>query len=347
MTFHGEFPKTKEVRDLYWILSSPGLLNSESSVFLGRIVKDQWFQEKAAEAREWFKLCDQKPAALLEDLKNRNIAVTVVGRYFEALLSFWIREYLKPESFYGGIPVQEYEPSKPGQGRNTIGEFDFLFRLAEKGVAAPQTYHWEAAVKFYIFAGDTIDQARKANHYFGTFLRDRLDIKIEKIFGHQLKLSEKLDGQHVLAHLGIQSPQVQAWVKGMLFYPLRKDWRHHPHPIEVSPHHLRGWWTEASDLDLPTENPDARWIHLPKYRWLSPAVVDPKKDGTEGLFKFHEMKDWCQKHFSEHLSPLMMAELRWNSSAQVWHEVNRGLIVYSGWSSAARDVLSSEGLAGV
>jgi hypothetical protein len=58
------------------------------------------------------------------------------------------------------------------------------------------------------------------------------------------------------------------------------------------------------------------------------------------------MKEQCRKHFSEHLSPQMWAELTWDSDQQVWREVNRGLIVYSGWLAAAGGVLSSEGLAG-
>lgn len=343
MTPSNEFPKTKEVRDLYWILKGPGLLNPDFPAFQDKLLKDEWFQEKAEAGREWFKNCDANPNALLDDLNNRENQTALLGRYFEALLSFWIREYLKPETFFDGIAVHEHEISRPGQGRNTIGEFDFLFRLPSQSGAPSAAVHWEASVKFYIFCGDTIDQAKQMNHYFGTFLRDRLDIKVGKIFNHQLKLGETPDGQCHLAHLGLSNPQVKAWVKGMLFYPLKSDWRNHPHPAEISPQHMRGWWTQANDLEVPVENSNDRWVLLPKHRWLSPAVIDPKRSGEEGLFRLDEMKEQCRKHFAEHLSPQMWAELTWDSDQQVWREANRGLVVYLGWLEAARESLAPAG----
>ncbi|MFL5815465.1 MAG: DUF1853 family protein [Bdellovibrionia bacterium] len=336
--------RTPSVRDLYWILKGPGLLNPEHPAFADRLLRDDWFQEKAREGEEWFRRCDENPAALLEDLKSRENQTMLLGRYFEALLSFWIREYLKPEAFYGGVPVQEHEPSKPGQGRNTVGEFDFVFKLPGHGALPSQIYHWEAAVKFYLFAGETPDQALKMNHYFGTLHRDRLDIKVAKIFHHQLKLSERLDGESVLAYLGLPSPQPLAWIKGMLFYPAQSScqnsWKNHVHPLEVSPHHQKGWWTEIHQLDVPVENRDDRWVILPKHRWLSPAMVQPQKGDEQRLFTLDEMKAHCQAHFAEHLSPLMWAEVSWNESMKAWNEVNRGLVVYSGWLGKALESLA-------
>lgn len=330
-----EHLKTKQVRDLYWILKSPGLLNPEHPAFADKLLSDEWFQKKASEGEEWFYRYDQNPAALLEDLKTRENQTMLLGRYFEALLSFWIRDYLKPEVFYGGIPVFEHKPSKVGQGRNTIGEFDFLFKTLSS-----QIYHWEAAVKFYICAAQTPEQSLKMDHYFGTFLKDRLDIKITKIFQHQLKLSGNLDGERTLAYLELPKPQPKAWVKGMLFYPAQTHWKNHPYPNEVSPHHQRGWWTEANALDIPAENINDRWVILPKHRWLSPAMVRPGDEDPK-LFTLGEMQEHCQKHFSEHVAPLMWAEVSWDESTQTWHEVNRGLVVYFGWLGAALESLDS------
>jgi hypothetical protein len=342
--------RTPSVRDLFWILNGPGLLNPECPAFAGRLLRDEWFQEKAREGEEWFRRCDQNPTALLEDLKTRENQTMLLGRYFEALLSFWIREYLKPEAFYGGVPVHEHERSKPGQGRNTVGEFDFVFKLPGCGATPPQTFHWEASVKFYLFAGETPDQALKMNHYFGTFHRDRLDIKVAKIFDHQLKLGERPDGETVLAYLGLPHPLAQAWVKGMLFYPANSDcpggWKNHAHPLEVSPHHLKGWWTHINELDVPVENPDDRWVILPKARWLSPAMVQPQYGDEQKLFTLDEMKAHCQAYFAEHLSPLMWAEVSWNETSQAWCEVNRGLVVYLGWLAGALASLDAAEAAG-
>jgi hypothetical protein len=320
------------------------LLNPEHPAFADKLLRDEWFQEKAYEGEEWFRHCDQNPATLLEDLKTRENQTMLLGRYFEALLSFWIREYLKPEIFYGGIPVFEHQP-KHGHGRNTVGEFDFLLKLADPLHLQP--YHWEASVKFYLCAGQTADQSLQMNHYFGTFLRDRLDIKVAKIFDHQLKLSERLDGEATLAYLGLPHPLAKAWVKGMLFYPAESDWKNHLYPAEVSPLHQRGWWTEVGQLDIPVENPDDRWVILPKYRWLSPAMVPSRtqsnSESEQTLFTLDEMKAHCQKHFSEHLSPLMWAEISWDELTKAWHEVNRGLVVYLRWGAAARASLERAG----
>ncbi len=335
MSFFGDFLKTQEVRDLYWILKGPGLLNPDYPAFADHLLRDEWFQENAQQGEKWFQACDENPKTLLEDLRNRKNPTTLLGRYFEALLSFWIREYMKPEAFRAGVPVHEHEASKPGQGRNTIGEFDFVFRLTGENPVLPQTYHWEASVKFYLFCGENIEQARQMNHYFGTYLKDRLDIKVGRIFNHQLKLSESLDGRNLLAHLGFFDPQPKAWIKGMLFYPAQSDWRNHPYPPEIAAHHSRGWWTQANELDVLAENIDNRWIILPKYRWLSPAVIYSSAENDQKLLTLDEMKDHCGKHFSEHLSPLMWAETKWDSQDQAWREVGRGLVVHFGWRAGA------------
>jgi hypothetical protein len=334
VTLPADLPKTKEVRDLYWILKGPGLLNSSHPAFAGQLLQDEWFQELSRQSKDWFKHYDLDPTPLLDDLKNRENPTTLLGRYFEALVSFWIRNYLRPEFFRAGVPVHEREGLKASHGRRTIGEFDFLFRLAA------QTVHWEASVKFYLFYRETAEQAREMSSYIGTFVRDRLDIKVGRMFGHQLKLSETPDGKAALAHLGLAEPQAKAWVKGMLFYPAQSDWKNHLYPAEVSPHHSRGWWTQADELDIPTQDTSNRWVLLPKYRWLSPVIIPSGGDPEQPLLTLQMMRDFCVTHFSEHLQPLMWAEVAQDQLTQNWCEVSRGLVVYRGWRTKARELLA-------
>jgi hypothetical protein len=331
-----ELPRTKEVRDLYWILKGPGLLNPDYPGFSDKLLRDEWFQQYARQAEAWFRQWDAHPEAFLDDLRTRVTPSTLLGRYFEALLSFWIRDYLKPTIFHAGVPVHERESSKVGQGRRTIGEFDFLFQLQEEVGQTPEARHWEASVKFYLFSGENAEQARQMNSYHGTYLRDRLDIKVHRIFEHQLKLGEAQDAQCLLERFGLAKPHSKAWVKGMLFYPSQSDWRNHEHPPEISPHHSRGWWTEAGSLEVSAQSATDRWVLLPKNRWLSPATIRPEIDVEQKLFTCDEMKEFCRTHFAEHLSPLMWAGVSFDSTAQAWLEITRGLVVHAGWLSKAR-----------
>jgi hypothetical protein len=311
-------------------------LNPDHAGFSNRLLRDEWFQQCARQGEAWFLELDKSPETFLEDLKKRLPPSTLLGRYFEALLSFWIREYLRPEVFHSGVPVHERERSESGQGRKTVGEFDFLFQLPQ----GPQAFHWEASVKFYLFSGETPEQARQMSFYHGTYLKDRLDIKVHRIFDHQLKLSENREAKPLLERLGLAHLETRAWVKGVLFYPSQSDWKNHEHPPEISAHHSRGWWTEADVLDVPVQGLENRWVLLPKYRWLSPVVIDPaihpNTQTEQALLTFAEMKDQCRTHFSEHLSPLMWAELSFEPSIQAWLEVSRGLVVHAGWLAEAR-----------
>jgi hypothetical protein len=313
-------------------------LNPDYPAFGEKLLRDEWFREKARAGEAWFRQLDQSPEGFLKDLSARIHPTSLLGRYFEALLSFWVREYLKPESFRASVPVHERERSKSAHGRRTIGEFDFLFKARSPDALLERPQHWEASVKFYLFCGNNPEQGLEMSSFYGTFMRDRLDLKVHRIFDHQLKLGENPEAHSLLASMGLEDLQPRAWVKGMLFYPSESDWRNHLHPPEVSPHHLRGWWTRAGEMVIPTQSGAPQdsayrrtlWALLPKYRWLSPCLVQSgDREGISALLTLEQMKSHCQSHFSEHLSPLMWAELCEDPATKAWVEVHRGIVVQS------------------
>ena len=215
---------TSEVRDLAGVMDSPCLL----APLRPQILSDVDCQAQLDRCEGALLRLDQDPRPLLEWLESMPGSV-LLGRYFEALLGFWIR-YL--------VGASRMEASfKILRERQVIGELDFVFEPP----GTEKLLHWEAAVKFYLCTASTPEGGRRADAFLGTMTKDRLDKKLAKLFDQQLEMPHGPEGRKQLQAAGYeQSPESRLFMKGALFYPAERDWRHHPHPPEVSPGHLRG-----------------------------------------------------------------------------------------------------------
>ena len=274
-------------RDLAWVFEGPGLLADGASV-----VGDQELAGLRGTLHRELEALARNPEPLERFLAERQ-KTGRLGEYFENLLAFAITRLLRAERFAFRLPVRE--------GGRTLGEFDLVFA---QGAAVAE--HWEASVKFYLCAADS----REARSFVGTEVRDRLDLKLASLENRQLKLSEAPTARAALDGLGFGEVRARALVKGMLFYPFRggqsaASLGELPSPPEVSPRHARGWWCDRLEGEVPAigEEKEARWVVLPKSRWLAPAKAETETFSTD------QLRARARQYFEGHRGAFMAAQV--------------------------------------
>ncbi|MCW8828409.1 MAG: DUF1853 family protein [Gammaproteobacteria bacterium] len=294
------------VRDLAWVIGSPGIL---SSGLIDR-VSDHWCRIAFLDRVPWLRHLDNHPAELEMWLAQHQSSF--LGHYFETLIAFWLTQWPRTQLLAWRLPLQGDE--------RVLGEFDLLFydRYCERH------FHWESAVKFFLRyrneAGDEI--------WLGPNPRDTLTDKFQKIFGRQLRLSRQSEAAVLLQQYGITGLTPQAFFKGYLFYPAQSAWQQPSSvPPESSPTHLRGWWCYASQPEqIPYVANDSRWLSLERLRWLSPVFSHEREPGLPRA----GLEALLARHFSGTDRPLLLAELQPGSDGS-WREVNRGFVVPAHW----------------
>jgi len=303
------------VRDLAWVMASPGLLQTAQE---GQVlVTDDWCRHVYATHENHLHELDENPMPLLDALSK--CKSHRLGIYFECLLRYWLQAILCVQQLHHNVPV--FQPQKTG-GKRTLGEFDFLFRCDEEKPAQ----HWEATVKFYLQKTD--DEGQPC--WVGPGDRDRFDIKLDRLFQHQLKLANFPEAQECLMRMNVESVQSSAFIRGYLFYPLDEAGKIETFhtaalaPYALSAHHHRGWWLYWKKVPIPTTTTDVRWVVLPKLRWLSPVCYGQEE---ETLMDTNALAVYCEMHFAHQDTPLLLVELSWQSTA--WLEVSRGFLLAS------------------
>lgn len=300
------------VRDLAWVMSSPGLLKTVPKG-LG-LVNDSFCARCYAQGVESLRELDKNPQVLQQWLAQRSSHR--LGVYFETLLIFWMMKVSGIESIRCNVPV--FRVQAPGTGRQTLGEFDVLLTLPGEKVAR----HWEAAVKFYLRWHDDSGAVK----WVGPAGRDRFDLKLDRMFTHQMVLSRKPEGKDLLDKLGFNNISCEAFVKGYLFYPA-----HEQSPLEddalMSPHHLRGWWLRHGESEFPQQHTDSRWYIVPRLQWLSPLWIT--LENVSLLQDKNQLMKMCAQHFSTANEELLVAEMLEVEAG--WYECARGFIVGKQW----------------
>jgi hypothetical protein len=297
------------VRDLAGVMEAPCLL----APLRPEILTDDECWAELRSRKEALLALDRDPTPLLKWLDAAR-GSPLLGRYFEALLGFWIQHLM-------GSPRMEAS-LKVHRERQTIGELDFVFESPQW----KRLFHWETSVKFYLCTAATPDEGGNPESYIGTMTKDRLDRKIFKLFGRQLEMPRSPEGREELRLAGFDSPpESRLFMKGALFYPAERDWRRHPHPAEVSAGHLRGWWSK----ELPSgADHDSRWVVLDRRRWLSPYRARVGEESVEPLTR-EQMILRASGHFESLRTAFMVAEVR--RQGDFWREHERGLVVHPGW----------------
>lgn len=247
------------VRDLAWVLASPPLLRPSDKGL--RWLNTAWGERAFRASEDWLAALDRHPAPLLDSLSRRNDHR--LGSHFEGLLAFWLA--------WPGNPLYRLVGHNLAVRSNnrTLGELDFLVEERQSG----ELQHWEVAVKFYLGVAPGGDHA----DWIGPGLKDRLDLKVDRLTGHQLGLSRRPEGAGLLRHLGLPAPAPVCLLKGRLFYPATlsaAERAQHWAPRAANPGHLQGWWMSQEDFLRHYADSPLRWIRLPKQHWLTRVAAD-------------------------------------------------------------------------
>jgi hypothetical protein len=315
---------TPAVRDLAWVIGSPVLLDGcyqNAHPVTGNadvIIDDAWCGQQFSKHLDWLRALDESPQVLLDWLKPRQNKR--LGYYFESLVEYWLRHEYHAGRLVSHLPITR---TSVYGGQRTLGEFDFLLEDAE----GRQIQHWEVAVKFYL-------QYRQGDGgvvWYGPNSRDRLEIKLHKLFHHQLTLSRQPPASAALRDMGLISPVIpRLLLKGVLFYRSRGDWTHAESYFPgLSALHLRGWWTFLEPLEIPNAtSTQSRWFSVPRLQWLAPAKIS--RGGENQLMNYRDLHNYCLNQLQGYRNPPLLAEMRLMDSGN-WEEVSRGFVVPQQW----------------
>ena len=291
------------VRDLAWVIGSPGLIDAAHPAFQNRVVDDIWCNAKLEACSPWLAALDLSPRALHDFIASR--PTRRLGHYFETLISFWLMHMPDTQLIACNLQVQDEQ--------RTLGEYDFLFRDAYGAV-----FHWEAAIKFYLQVQPLAEQSS----CIGPGTVDRLDLKLDRVFQHQLMLGNSIAGQQALPS-GTTLNKTQAFIKGYLFYHAAEFIKAAIQGVSAS--HLSGWWIRHALEELPQTSSDTRWIVLPRMRWPSPARLPADAE----VMTLETVSTLLDTHFITHTDPLLLFEMRRTKSG--WMECSRGFVVCTTW----------------
>ena len=229
-----------------------------------------------------------------------------LGRYFEALMSFWLKN------------CPHFEPLLENQqiflNKKSIGELDYIFKYKE------QIYHFEIAVKFYL----GIEPGNAWHHWLGPGLKDRLDLKLDKLVNNQIPLCHHPQTQIIFKKNNISTPKSFVFLKGYLFWPLEQQQL--PTPNYINSNVLKGYWGYLNSwTEYLASNINDKWMILPKLRWLSPALAAPAELKTK-----LEIQNDLAKHFANSQRPVQIAHLR-QINENNWIEQQRIFVVPDLW----------------
>ena len=293
MTFQNPF-----VRHLYWAISSDDLANIEGVCSLPRPENSQLLT--------WCREIDTKPElfeSFLEENEHR-----LLGSYFEVIWQFFCRYF--PEWQCLGSRIQI-----PAKGP-TLGELDMIC-VPPDGLAR----HVELAVKFYLrHPNQSGDQP---SHWLGPRIKDRLDLKLNKLSEKQFRIIEQPITQATLEAQGLPvAPSPCSVVKGYLFDPLDASTTKWPKEVG-KPSHC-GQWLPAQDIHKIAYR-SKHWCIIDKHQWLGPY----EQDDDEVTYSSESLIAKVHNHFLQPNYALMLIAVSAQSNG--WYEDERYMVVMNGW----------------
>jgi uncharacterized protein len=292
--------------DLRWLLLSPPLLSD--ALYPGQV--QSFSTEEQASIEAWLeRLGQREPALQANDFEMATYQR--LGRYAEKLLTFFLTDYSRPvdpstKAFQ--LVAHNLALRSKTAGASTQGEIDFLLRDSQA-----RAWHWELAVKFFVcepLALRALPELVQASEIIGPNRKDRLSLKIAKLFERQLR--------HLApAPFDSENWQPQAFAKGRIYYrlgeapPLKS--LHLGRPV-LNAAHERGFWCSSHELELIDATfPGAILYPLYRSEWLSPKTADTLDPSRTDL-------DLCAPIEACRL-PIMIAVMRDNV------ELGRGFIL--------------------
>lgn len=301
--------KNQLVRDLAWTVASPPLIknNSDSNY---TFLSAKYFEEEYNEFIMVLRKLDKNPYELEDHIKNGN--TQLLGKYFEALIEFWLEKSETKELL--AVNLQVFK------NRQTIGEFDFVY----KDLLTGNTIHLECAGKFYL----AHKQSSRWENFIGPNSVDNLGRKLHKTFNDQINLSIWEEGKDALLIEGIDGKvHPQILLKGYLFYYVDLFFNNNfIMPDDAEESHSKGWWIFAKDIDYFFPGKKCKWIIIERMNWIS-KIYNPVDDS---VYSTNEVIKKLKEYFTCNTYPLLIAELNMNDDG-IYEEVSRGFIVSDSW----------------
>ncbi|GAA6169743.1 DUF1853 family protein [Sessilibacter corallicola] len=255
---------TLRQRQLLWMIFSPDLLSLAPSG------DSQPFQLTSD--------CHQIKSLIDKTLCNSellNLKPTIrLGLLFEALLHFYLSNLQNTTNtetthLFNHI-ITRLQLSTRTKPKRTLGEFDFIY--SDNSTA--NTYHLETAVKFYLADCRVPTDLSETSTWIGPNRNDRLDLKIDKQFNHQLELSHRPEAKQLLSENGItDNIKKKFLLKGRIYLPYSDIFTKHEQyssllPKTVNPNAELGYWVNIGEINELLKNLDyARIIN--RQEWLA------------------------------------------------------------------------------
>lgn len=296
------------VRDLAWTLLSPPLLERVDGERPRHPLRASAWAASPERLERWLHDLDRQPQALLDQLPaahgNR------LGRYYEQLWQFALDAAPDIRLLAANLAIREHG--------HTLGELDLLVE-DDEGLQ-----HIELAVKFYL--GPSRIDGRQAAHWLGPGRLDRLDLKLERLLQHQLRLTHLPAAREPLQRLSPRSAIASLWLGGYLFYPWPQGCAA---PTGSDHRHLRGLWLRRSDWPAWQASHPGCWQPLPRMSWLAPARCPADDCWSSASFT-----TWLAELPAD-AAPRMLVQLAADGHG-AWQEVARVFLVDDHWPQAMR-----------
>lgn len=256
-----------QVRDLAWTVLSPPMLSQVPAPQRHPLAASHWAMRPDGLA-DWLLSLDRHPDLLLAWLAQHSIRR--LGLYYERLWQFAVSQAPDVELLVANLPIRN--------GGQTLGELDLILR-DDEGV-----HHVELAVKFYL--GQDAGERRRHDHWLGPGSHDRLDIKLERLCSHQLRLCDTLEARALLCELTCRDIASALWLGGYLFRPMFDVGEL---PEGANPDHLGGSWIRYQHWLASGDAEQACWQPLARPAWLAPARFAAEQlSGTDDWQRWHE-----------------------------------------------------------
>lgn len=290
---------TKAHRDLWWLLSSPNIIEDNT----GNSLTSKQKSELLSDAWHWINRDAECPQNLQNWVQNPH-RQRKLGLYAEDLLHYYLQWGSPWRVRWHDRQIQEHKRS--------IGAIDFI--LERDGVIE----HWEMTVKFYLQYKAT----GKWTDWVGADQRDSLHKKWAHFHNKQLPLGTHPATIAKLIDDGMSAPvQSRIWHCGFLF----SEWNTPcilPQPSRygsVHPSQPLGQWIRRRDFIQHFFSPKHRWVIRDHPHWLAPVETE------EALTTIDIMEMPMNRGF------LMLAQMEAYDLG--WREKLRWVLVDDDWGS--------------
>lgn len=303
--------QTRQVRDLAWACFAPPILDTSQLESAGLVIENCGLELTIAR-QVWLQELDRNPQPLLCHLAAQQ--GRRLGLYFEHLWHFFLAEDPEVELVAHNLAVRD--------GGRTLGEFDCIYHCLQRD----RYIHLELAVKFFLgyAPGHNLARSSPWQQWLGPNSRDRLDLKMQHLLEHQIRLGDHPQARSILEALGVDALAHEVVIKGYLFRGLHSP---QPPPECFNPDAPLEYWLSVDQLaHYLADHVNGHYQILPKSHWLAPAVADEALATYSG----ETLASHMHSHFAEHNRPQLVASLDPDG-----YETRRFFVTAADWPNAA------------